>query len=121
MSGLIVRRATADDVPVLATLIGGFAKGHPAEGHARSEEMLKEALFGCQPIAHELLAEKNATAIVRMGSGWKSWACLSSAGPCIRASCCGYWKVLTRHYPRTLPEKRLNYVPNPMYPAETPE
>jgi len=26
-----VRRATADDVPVLATLIGGFAKGHPAE------------------------------------------------------------------------------------------
>jgi len=104
MSGLIVRRATADDVPVLATLIGGFAKGHPAEGHARSEEMLKEALFGCQPIAHELLAEKNATAIVRMGSGWKSWACLSSAALAFErlAAVTGRSSrdIIRAHYPR---------------------
>ena len=46
MSDLIVRRANADDAPVLAALIDGFAKGHPAEGHARSVEMLRDALFG---------------------------------------------------------------------------
>ena len=68
MSDLIVRRATSDDVPVLAALIDGFAKGHPAEGHARSAEMLRGALFGGQPIAHVLLAEKSATAI-----GFGAW------------------------------------------------
>jgi hypothetical protein len=68
MSDLIVRRATADDVPVLAALIDGFAKGHPAEGHVRSVEMLRDALFGRQPIAHVLLAERNATAI-----GFGAW------------------------------------------------
>ena len=68
MSDLIVRRATTDDVPVLAALIDGFAKGHPAEGHARSAEMLREALFDGQPIAQVLLAEKNATAI-----GFGAW------------------------------------------------
>ena len=68
MSDLIVRRATADDVPVLAVLIDGFAKGHPAEGHVRSAEMLRDALFGGQPIGHVLLAEKDATAI-----GFGAW------------------------------------------------
>jgi hypothetical protein len=33
MTDLTVRRATSDDVAVLAALIDGFAKGHPAEGH----------------------------------------------------------------------------------------
>jgi N-acetylglutamate synthase-like GNAT family acetyltransferase len=68
MSGLIVRRATADDVPVLAALIDGFAKGHPAEGHVRSVETLKDALFGGHPIAQVLLAERNAAAI-----GFGAW------------------------------------------------
>jgi hypothetical protein len=68
MSDLIVRRATADDLPVLATLIDGFAKGHPAESHTRSAETLREAFFGDQPLAHVLLAEKNATAI-----GFGAW------------------------------------------------
>lgn len=63
MSDLTVRRATADDTPVLAQLIDGFAKGHPAEGHTRSVEMLRDALFGSQPVAHVLLAEKRATAV----------------------------------------------------------
>jgi GNAT superfamily N-acetyltransferase len=63
MSDLIVRHATADDVLVLAALIDGFAKGHPAEGHVRSVEMLRDALFGGQPIANVLLAEKHATAV----------------------------------------------------------
>ena len=54
--------------PFWAALIDGFANGHPAEGHARSAEMLREALFGGQPIVHVLLAEKNATAI-----GFGAW------------------------------------------------
>lgn len=68
MSDVTVRRATPDDLPVLAALIDGFAKGHPAEGHARSAQMLSEALFGPEPIAHVLLAEKNATVI-----GFGAW------------------------------------------------
>jgi len=68
MSDLIVRPATVDDIPVLARLIDGFARGHPAEGHSRSIEILKDAFFGCQPIAHMLLAEKHATAI-----GFGAW------------------------------------------------
>ena len=68
MSHLIVRRATTDDIPALAALIDGFAKGHPAESHVRSAEMLRDALFGGEPIAHVLLAEKNATAI-----GFGAW------------------------------------------------
>jgi len=68
MSDLIVRRATTDDVPVLAALIDGFAKGHPAEGRARSAAILREALFGGQPMAQVVLAEKNATAI-----GFGAW------------------------------------------------
>ena len=68
MSHLIVRRATADDVPALAALIDGFAKGHPAESNVRSPEMLRDALFGGEPIAHVLLAEKNASA-----AGFGAW------------------------------------------------
>ena len=68
MSGLIVRRATANDVAVLAALIDEFAKGHPAEGHVRSVDTMKDAFFGDQPMAHVLLAEKNATAV-----GFGAW------------------------------------------------
>jgi N-acetylglutamate synthase-like GNAT family acetyltransferase len=68
MSDLVVRRATADDVPALAALIDGFARGHPAESHVRSAEMLRDALFGDHPIARILLAEKKRTAV-----GFGAW------------------------------------------------
>jgi hypothetical protein len=68
MSDRIVRRATSGDIPVLAQLIDGFAKGHPAEGHIRSVEMLGDAFFGSDPIAQVLLAEKHATAV-----GFGAW------------------------------------------------
>ncbi len=68
MGDFTVRRATADDVTVLAALIDGFAKGHPAEGHVRSVEMLMGALFSSPPIAHVLLAGRHATAI-----GFGAW------------------------------------------------
>jgi hypothetical protein len=68
MNDLIVRRATPDDIAVLATLIDGFAKGHPAERHVRSLDRLRDAFFGNQPVAHALLAEKNATVV-----GFGAW------------------------------------------------
>jgi GNAT superfamily N-acetyltransferase len=63
MNDLTVRRATTHDVAVLAALIDEFAKGHPAEGHERSVDRLRDAFFGNQPMAHVLLAEKNATVV----------------------------------------------------------
>jgi GNAT superfamily N-acetyltransferase len=68
MNDLIVRPATPDDIAVLATLIDGFAKGHPAECHVRSLDRLRDAFFGNQPVAHALLAEKNATVV-----GFGAW------------------------------------------------
>jgi GNAT superfamily N-acetyltransferase len=57
-----------DDVAVMAALIDGFAKGHPAEGYARSVDRMRDAFFGDQPMAHILLAEKNAVAL-----GFAAW------------------------------------------------
>jgi hypothetical protein len=60
---LIVRRATPDDAAALAALIDGFAKGHPAELHARSMDRMRDAFFGAQPVARVLRAEKNGAPI----------------------------------------------------------
>lgn len=64
-----MRRATAKDAAVLAGLIDGFARGHPAERHARSLDTMRDAFFGAGPLAHILLAEKNA-AVVGFGA-WR--------------------------------------------------
>lgn len=63
MKDLIVRRATADDVPSLTLLIDGFAKGHPAEHHSRSAESMRDAFFGYQSVAQVLLAERQSIPI----------------------------------------------------------
>jgi hypothetical protein len=68
MGDLIVRRATPEDVAEVAVLIDGFAKGHPAEHHARSVDRMRDAFFGNQPVGNVLLAEKNGTAI-----GFGAW------------------------------------------------
>lgn len=65
---VIIRRATADDVPALSALIDGFAKGHPAEALTRSVDRLREAFFGSQPVGHVLLAEKGGIAV-----GFGAW------------------------------------------------
>ena len=57
-----------DDVAALATLMDGFAEGHPAQGHPRSVDRMQDAFFGSQPVGHVLIAEKNATAI-----GFGAW------------------------------------------------
>jgi GNAT superfamily N-acetyltransferase len=72
MSDLIVRRATPGDLAVLAALIDGFAKGHPAEHCVRSQDNLRDVLFGDQPIAYALLAEKKA-AVVGFGAWRKAY------------------------------------------------
>lgn len=68
MNDLIVRRAAADDAQVLAALIDGFAKGHPAENHTRSIDRMRNAFFGSQPLAHVLLAEKSGVVV-----GFGAW------------------------------------------------
>jgi N-acetylglutamate synthase-like GNAT family acetyltransferase len=68
MQDLIVRRATTDDVPALAALIDGFAKGHPAEHHSRSVERMREAFFGTEAVGKVLLAERKAAAV-----GFGAW------------------------------------------------
>ena len=78
MGDLIVRRATPDDASALAVLIDGFAKGHPAEHHARSMNRMRDAFFGNQPVGHVLLAEKSGTAI-----GFGAW----------RKTCDVFWSV----------------------------
>ncbi len=68
MRDLIVRPATANDIPALAVLIDGFAKGHPAERHSRSAERMREAFFGKQAVAQVLVAERQAAPI-----GFGAW------------------------------------------------
>jgi GNAT superfamily N-acetyltransferase len=68
MTPLTIRGASAGDAVILANLIDGFAKGHPAESHARSIDAMREAFFGPEPVAHVLLAEKNSAAI-----GFGAW------------------------------------------------
>src|SRR5579863_892852 len=63
MQDLIVRRAAPDDVLVLAALIDGFAKGHPAEQHSRPAERMRDAFFGEQSVAQVLLAERQGKPI----------------------------------------------------------
>jgi hypothetical protein len=86
MQDVIVRRATANDIPALALLIDGFAKGHPAEHHLRSAERMREAFFGNQAVAQVLLAERQT---IPIGFGaWRKtydvfWSMYGgSASPC---------------------------------------
>lgn len=63
MNNLTVRRATAQDAEVLATLIDGFASRHPASRVERSIDRLKEAYFSTQTVGHVLIAEKGGAPI----------------------------------------------------------
>src|SRR4051812_33633730 len=84
MSDLIVRPAASADFEILAAMIDGFAKGHPAENHPRSADKIRDAFFGSHPIAHALLAEKNG-AVVGFGAWRKSWR-FPLSPPCARKS-----------------------------------
>jgi N-acetylglutamate synthase-like GNAT family acetyltransferase len=70
---LIVRRATENDVAVLAQLIDGFAKGHPAEGHPRSMDAMRDAFFGNAAVARVLLAEQAGLEKGGRAIGFGAW------------------------------------------------
>src|SRR4051812_8806600 len=63
MGELIVRCAEHVDLPGLATLIDGFAKGHPAEHRERSSDAMRDAFLGTHAVAYALVAERNSTLI----------------------------------------------------------
>jgi GNAT superfamily N-acetyltransferase len=85
----MVRRATADDVTVLAALLDGFAKGHPAQNHSRSMDRMQDTFFNGTPLGYVLLAEENTTAI---GFGiWRKtydvfWSMYGGDGICLYVS-----------------------------------
>lgn len=56
---LCIRSATTSDIPNVEKMVSDFVKGHPADGHHRPTEALREAYFGERPVAHLLVAERN--------------------------------------------------------------
>jgi GNAT superfamily N-acetyltransferase len=63
---LIVRPAAEADAHDLADMVDDFVRGHPAEGHPRPPEMLRNAYFGREPVARVLVAVRRQR-IVGMG------------------------------------------------------
>ena len=63
---LLIRDARVEDVPAIEEMVEDFVKGHPAENHQRSSEVLREAYFGARPVAHLLVAERDGV-VVGMG------------------------------------------------------
>jgi predicted N-acetyltransferase YhbS len=56
---LSIRDATTSDIVEIETMVADFVRGHPAEGHERPTEALREAYFGERPVAHLLVAERS--------------------------------------------------------------
>lgn len=69
MQNLIIRVATEDDAPILASLIEEFVKGHPAENHHRPLNTMREAYFGSINSTYIDLAIRNDEIIGFCG--WK--------------------------------------------------
>jgi len=57
-TALSIRRATAGDVVETERMVADFDQGHPAENHPRSRDAMRAALFGENPVAHLLVAER---------------------------------------------------------------
>ena len=66
---LSVRDAGEGDLPEIESMIDDFVRGHPAECHPRSRELLFAAYFGERPVARLLIAEIDQR-IVGMGQ-WR--------------------------------------------------
>jgi hypothetical protein len=54
-----IRHANPVDIPDIENMVTDFVKGHPAEHHPRSSEILRAAYFCEHPVAHLLVAERN--------------------------------------------------------------
>lgn len=55
---LSIRNANENDIEAIERMVDDFVKGHPAESHSRSSEVLRAAYFGDAPVAHLLVAER---------------------------------------------------------------
>lgn len=60
---LRIRAANETDVPEIEAMVADFVKGHPAENHPRSSEVLRAAYFGAHPVAHLLIGERNGAVV----------------------------------------------------------
>ena len=58
-----IRYATLGDLPDIESMVSEFVRGHPAEGHARSSDALREAYFGEHPVARILVAERESEVV----------------------------------------------------------
>ena len=56
---LSIRNANENDVAEIENMVADFVKGHPAENHPRSSQVLRAAYFGERPVAHLLIAERS--------------------------------------------------------------
>jgi len=54
---LSIRNANENDVAEIENMVTDFVKGHPAENHPRSSQVLRAAYFGERPVAHLQLSE----------------------------------------------------------------
>lgn len=59
MNVLFLRYACPGDIPEIERMVSDFIKGHPADGHPRPTELLREAYFGERPVGYLLVAERN--------------------------------------------------------------
>jgi GNAT superfamily N-acetyltransferase len=57
---LVIRSAHENDIEEIERMVADFVKGHPAEFHARSSNVLRDAYFGDHPVAHLLVAERGS-------------------------------------------------------------
>lgn len=60
---LDIRQATPNDIPEIERMVSDFVKGHPAENHPRSQQALREAYFGVNPVAQLLVAERDGSIV----------------------------------------------------------
>ena len=60
---LSIRSAHENDIEEIERMVADFVKGHPAEFHARSSSVLRDAYFGEHPVAHLLVAERDSEII----------------------------------------------------------
>jgi N-acetylglutamate synthase-like GNAT family acetyltransferase len=60
---LYIRNANERDITEIEAMVADFVKGHPAENHPRSSQVLRAAYFGERPVAHLLIAERNGDVV----------------------------------------------------------
>lgn len=63
---LSIRYAKTSDIPEIEAMVCDFVRGHPAEGHHRPTDVLREAYFGERPVAHLVVGERQGEIVGMM-------------------------------------------------------